>query len=59
MEVISTGAAYVAPYSFSLLLISLIHIDMRFPYFRITSKQVCWAGFPNFIQLRTGYEQDL
>ncbi|MBE0230483.1 hypothetical protein FP362_04315 [Enterobacter hormaechei] len=40
------GVAYAAPYSILIPIISLQHIDMRFPYFPILVQQVCWVGIP-------------
>ncbi|AUT29726.1 hypothetical protein FHD46_05515 [Escherichia coli] len=44
------------PYSILQAIISLLHIDMLNPYFRIFSERVCYLLYPNFIQLRTGHE---
>ncbi|EGB63259.1 hypothetical protein AWP75_05475 [Escherichia coli] len=51
-----TGVAYATPYSILHVIISLLHIDMLNPYFRIFSERVCYLLYPNFIQLRTGHE---
>ncbi|TPW42238.1 hypothetical protein FKM52_09375 [Mixta tenebrionis] len=49
----------VAAYAFSARLISTKHIHILFPSFLAKLEKVCSQGFPKFIQLRTGYEQDL
>ncbi|NIF56969.1 hypothetical protein F3J27_06300 [Enterobacter sp. Ap-916] len=61
MEIMLSGreAAYAMAYSMLHWLISLPHIDMLFPYFRIFPERVCWTGIPKFRQLRTSHEQNL
>ncbi|AUY26097.1 MAG TPA: hypothetical protein DGH25_00785 [Erwiniaceae bacterium] len=50
---------FLRPYAIQQGLISAKHIHILFPSFLAKLEKVCFHGSLKFIQLRTGYEQDL